>query len=88
MKNYNFYELKAIYVEFQERMAVAEGAELAELQGAYEQWKEEQGIHVYCKVWGEQLYGICPVCDKKPCECKAEEVQKKNKMKKNKKERG
>ena len=75
MKILNYYELKSLYVEFQERMAVAEGVELAELQGAYEQWKEEQGIHVYCKVWDYEVRGVCPVCDKKPCECEVEEVQ-------------
>lgn len=75
MKNYNYVELKAIYVEFQERMAIAEGEELVELQSTYEQWKEEYGIHGYCKLWGLSLYGICPICDKKPCECEIEEVQ-------------
>lgn len=71
----NFYELRAIFVEFQERMAETKGEELVELQGAYEKWKDEYGIHVYCKLWNYEIYGVCPICDKKPCECKVEEVQ-------------
>lgn len=71
MKNY--FELKAEYVDFQERFAVAEGEELVELQKAYEQWQKENDIVRYCKMWGEEIYGICPTCDRKECVCKVDE---------------
>ena len=68
----NYFELKAEFIEFQERMAVVEGEELVELQNAYEQWQKENDIVGYCKLWGLSLYGMCPMCDKKECECKKE----------------
>ena len=71
----NYYELKAMYVEFQERITEAEGVEKIELEKTYEQWKKDNDICFYCKAWGCELYGICPVCDKKPCECEVVEPE-------------
>lgn len=71
----NYYELKAMYVEFQERITEAEGVEKVELQREYEKWRNEYGIVQYTKAWGCDLYGICPICDKKECECPAEEIE-------------
>ena len=73
MKNY--YELRAEFKDFQERMLVAEGEERVELQKEYEEWRNEYGIIQYTKAWGCELYNICPVCDKKECECPAEEIE-------------
>ena len=73
MKNY--FELKAEFKDFQERILVAEGEEKVELQKEYEEWRNEYGIIQYTKAWGWEFYSICPICEKNPCECLMKEIE-------------
>ena len=65
----NYYELLWENKEYQEKMSVAEGEELKQLQEEYENWRKENDIYEYTKAWNQMLYGICPMCEKDPCEC-------------------
>ena len=71
----NYYELKAVNREYQERLMELEGEEKVALEEEYREWQKEQEAVKYCKVWNEMQFGICPECENKECECPAEEIE-------------
>ena len=69
----NYYELLWENKEYQEKMSAAEGEELKHLQEEYEEWKKENDIREYTRVWNHVYHDICPMCEKNPCECQEED---------------